>query len=314
MKSKQSSQCKDWCFTLNNYKEESVANLSAILSGEHVRYAIFGKEITASGTPHLQGYLCCVKKQRFHQVRKLLGNDKLHIEARKGSHQQARDYCKKDGDFTEFGEDSGGKGRRSDLQEVTREIINGANMRDVAANHPTEFVKYSRGLRNLALMVFEPFIPSGLRGFWFYGEAGTGKSRKARSLYPNAYLKSQNKWWDGYAGEDTVILDDCDSVNPGFLHLMKLWTDRYAITDETKGGTVPLQYERFIVTSNWSLSEIIEKQMEESHDKCYPALARRFKQFEFRREFIPPNAGETGSGSWVTIEIPKIPDALEPFD
>lgn len=38
------------------------------------------------------------------------------------------------------------------------------------------------------------------RGLWFYGPPGTGKSHSARSLYPEHFLKSQSKWFDGYSG------------------------------------------------------------------------------------------------------------------
>ena len=33
---------------------------------------------------------------------------------------------------------------------------------------------------------------------WIYGSTGVGKSWYAKSFNP--YMKSQNKWWDGYEG------------------------------------------------------------------------------------------------------------------
>lgn len=43
---------------------------------------------------------------------------------------------------------------------------------------------------------------------WHYGDTGTGKSRHVRTKYPDAYIKGNNIWWDGYDGQEVVIIEE----------------------------------------------------------------------------------------------------------
>lgn len=73
---------------------------------------------------------------------------------------------------------------------------------------------------------------------WFYGPAGTGKSLKAFTDYPDAYRKNTNKWWDGYNNEDVVIIDDWEPQHKVLSWHLKIWADRYPFRAEIKGSSM----------------------------------------------------------------------------
>lgn len=92
---------------------------------------------------------------------------------------------------------------------------------------------------------------------WIVGKPGVGKSFWVRSEYGTSlYLKAQNKWWDGYNGQETVLIDDFDKQGACLSHHLKLWADCYALNGEVKGSTIPLTYKRLIITSNYRPDEI----------------------------------------------------------
>lgn len=92
------------CFTLNNYIEQDITALNEIYE-TYMSYLIVGREVGEQGTPHLQGYFELKKQQRFETLKKRL--PRYHLEARKGTAEQAIKYCKKECNFIERGAPKG---------------------------------------------------------------------------------------------------------------------------------------------------------------------------------------------------------------
>lgn len=119
------------------------------------------------------------------------------------------------------------------------------------------------------------------KGVWIHGPSGCGKSSYARFTYPYCYQKLANRWWDGYQGEEVVLLEDMDpSTSEALVRQLKIWADRYHCPGETKGGMIALNYTRFIVTSQYTPEEAFANINE--RDKA--ALLRRFKVVDFQQE------------------------------
>lgn len=93
--------------------------------------------------------------------------------------------------------------------------------------------------------------------YWIYGEPRVGKSYCVRMAF-DVYEKPMNKWWDGYAGEDVVLIDDFDKHGECLGHYMKIWADNYRFNAEVKGSTIVPTYKKLIVTSNYEIKDIFK--------------------------------------------------------
>lgn len=140
-----SPRSRRFCFTLNNYTQGEVEIIDDFFRlTEHVTYAVVGVEVGESGTPHLQGFFITVDPQRLAAVQRLV-SPRCHIEAAVGTSLQAANYCKKDGQFTEYGTFPGAQGKRNDIKDFTEWVEaqeRKPNERDVARSHPGIYLKY----------------------------------------------------------------------------------------------------------------------------------------------------------------------------
>ena len=133
-----------------------------------------------------------------------------------------------------------------------------------------------------------PDVFSTRKCFCIYGPPGVGKSYSIRMLYPQLFLKSSNKWWDGYIDQDVVLIDDFD--NSDLSHYIKIWADTFEFIGEVKGGSVTCKYKILFVTSNYLISEIFFNIDDSRTIALCDAIARRFTVIN-ASEYINMNSG-----------------------
>ena len=161
------SQGTRWCFTLNNPTDGETLDLIAKLQNQrNVKYGVYGKETGESGTPHLQGFVIFVSNKRLRACRLWL--PRAHFELARGTSRQAADYCKKDGEFDEYGELPSEQGRRRDIEEVIawgeefeRRHGRGPTSPEVARDQPQAYLRYPRLTRLFQSRASAPSLREG---------------------------------------------------------------------------------------------------------------------------------------------------------
>lgn len=241
-------KCRGYVFTLNNWTEDEYEKIKKISCD----YLIIGKETGESGTPHLQGFIYKKSVLTFNGIKKSI--PRAHIEAMKGTAEQASTYCKKENNFYEHGEHPVGKGTRTDLDAV-RDVIKETGKMSEVVQVATSYqsvrmaeciLKYNEKPRN-----WKPNV------IWIYGETGIGKTRKAYEMLGDELYRAHTngKWFEGYDAHENVLIDDLRGDFMKYHELLGL-LDRYGFRVECKGGSRQFLAKNIIITSHKRPEEI----------------------------------------------------------
>lgn len=282
---------KTWCFTWNNYMESDILKLQEYI-GRECEYAIYGKEKAPdTGTHHLQGYLYLKTKKRLGTLKTEISTTP-HWEASKGTPQQNKDYCSKEGDAWEFGTLPGTRTEKSGEKTKERwnkmiELAKEGNWEELEREYPKETVQYKRTWREINLEALkqerhDEWNDDDLKShfWWIQGSTGSGKSHVvheiAKMFGEQPYPKGLHKWWNGYRKQRVIHVEEATPKAMEYLgHYMKQWADKWGFQPEVKNSFIDYVVpEFFIVTSNYSLADCFPNAQD------YEPLARRFTQYE----------------------------------
>lgn len=262
-----SAQCRAVCFTINNPESYALG------LPDCVRYGVW--QLEKVSTPHLQGYLEFKTSVTFAAIKKWLPT--AHLEARKGTREQARAYCMKEESRIEgpweHGEFSSSQGKRSDLCAVRDMLLSGAAKRAVLDEYPEVLAKYPRFVdtcikmaasdsavkvlelvpkfewqANVLSLVASP--PSDREILWVYDPVGNhGKTYLSKYLVDSkgAFYCNGGKSVDvsySYSGQNIVVFDyvrdAADYVSYGVIEQIKngiLFSTKYE--SDVKRFSVP---------------------------------------------------------------------------
>lgn len=227
----------------------------------YVLYAVYQREkAPETGRLHLQGYAEFNNGIKLARIKAWLGND-THLEKRKGTRDQARNYCMKpdsrdDGDagpweHGEFGDKQ--QGKRKDIDDAVECAIQ-HGLRECAQQFPGTYAKYFKGIAAVVAATkerpsdkdFEPrpwqsklldrikSVNSDREIIWVHESRGNvGKSRLAHHLCCefNA-IELHGKVADmayGYNDEPIVVFDLARTQEDCYKHV-------YNFAEKLKNG------------------------------------------------------------------------------
>lgn len=278
---KKYNKTRRFVFTINNYskKEKKQFVKMAIKLKEH-RYILFAFEIgEQEKTPHIQGYIELNEHQQFtflHNYFNLWRKGKIlkfHIEEAKADQKKNLEYISKDGNFYEFGESKGNQGKRTDILEIKKELLeNPKNYKQIiiekantspALSYAEKFLKY----------IFEPRkLENPPIVFWIHGKTGVGKTEIVFKTFKDICLVGNYKWMGtNYSQNEVLLFDDFRPEDLSFHLILKI-TDKYPLTLDVKNSNIELNSPYIIFTSPYDIENTFfesKENLKQLHRRVY---------------------------------------------
>lgn len=263
--SKKPKRARAFCFTSFNQTEPVLMDC--------IKYLCYSPETCPStGKEHWQGYFYLYEQKTMSAATKVFKDYKVSVKFCDGTTEENRIYCgfdryensegkvkEKNPNFKEFGTIPA-QGKRTDLDAIKDEIINGKKVDEIVMERPMVFHMYGRTLERIEEITLRKKFRTWMTTCdWFYGSTGVGKSHRAFENYdPETHYKlnlNDNGFWNGYTGQEIVIINEFRGQIQ-YSELLDL-IDKWPKDVKIKGkAPVPLLAKHIVITSALAPEEV----------------------------------------------------------
>jgi len=308
-----------WCVTMNNPNESDEQVAQRLKSCNEVKGFVFQREVGTNGTEHLQMYIEFKSQKYTGSIKTVLNDNRIHCEKAMGSKAQNVKYCTKDDTRKEghvyYVEGSctneKGQGKRTDLDDFAEAIIKSGGVNDeVMEQFPGHVLRFNKHAKDLMAEKKLKDAKEAERAYWreqvairkaggvmqgqqqrhlelYFGPTGVGKTTEVKAkvlgdeeVDNEMYTKDcTHKWWDGYTGEEHVLMDEFKGDSFCQISAFNDMTNVGTQQVEIKGGVVQMAATKMYFTTNWHPSQWWKRGENYSDwtDPRFQAVARRFK-------------------------------------
>lgn len=205
-------------------------------------------------------------------IKKMFDDKTIHVELKheESTREQARDYCKKDGDWQEYGTWIKGQGARSDIDAALLGIVHGeVKVSDFKEEDPWLYCRYKNGIEALGAHAVKKKSKKwrNVEVILITGPTGSGKTSMAAKEAQYRIQGTQLAWWQDYDGEECILIDEY-SNDVKITEMLSL-LDGYQLRLNVKGSHTYANWNKVYITTNLKVEQLHSEAREAHRDALF---------------------------------------------